>query len=458
MNAQASIAQEFYKLREEWGRADQLKTWKLAIWVAQFQDIDIIDKFMETERLPIGLFDDFFFRFETEFKGSTADFEKELWNEYASWFQTPPQEKLDILQALKNDGLLDPAFAPVIDPDSGFENLLKEFLRLKAHIRGMEKVHCCLYFPPTRPETHLLGKWLRAKLSKGIPQGIRLATIDFATARKININDDSLQPLILEIEPHLDMLDAIKNEMDKGGGTSDTVSIDQRFRKQIRVVMETTTRNNKELTAKESKSLLSLSKEMGNTSSLISALLVASQAHYNIKDNEQSEVYANQAIKQSEAAMKNNDPAGYPTWKSCMMLKGALLAAKRKWEPAIELYDRLAQEATSRQDIFFIMEGHRISGHLYYVRGRMQPAFEKLLLAMVAGSYLDKKVIRESTFLHAAHLALFIGKSIKDKNETDILENQLEEWIGDDWRALLNDGELEKTTIKVKRKFPLSIS
>jgi tetratricopeptide (TPR) repeat protein len=254
------------------------------------------------------------------------------------------------------------------------------------------------------------------------------------------------------------MLDAIKNEMDKGGGASDTVSIDQRFRKQIRVVMETTARNNKELTAKEARTLLSLSKQMGNTSSAISALLVASQAHYNIKDNEQSEAYADQAIKQSEAAMKNNDPAGYPTWKSCMMLKGALLAAKRKWEAAIELYDRLAEEATSRQDIFFIMEGHRISGHLYYVRGRMQPAFEKLLLAMVAGSYLDKKVIRESTFLHAAHLALFIGKSIKDKNEINILENQLEDWIGDDWRELLNDGELEKTTIKVKRKFPLSIS
>jgi hypothetical protein len=458
MSASASIAQEFYKIREEWDRADKLKTWQLAIWVAQFQDIDIIDRFMETERLPIGIFDDFFFRFETEYSGDTTAFEKALWEEYASWFQTPPQEKFDMVQALKNDELLHPEFAPLLDPGSGFENLMQELLRLKAHIKGMEKAHCCLYFPPTRPETYLLGRWLRAKLVKGIPQGIRLATIDFAADRKININTELLQPLIIELEPQLNMLDAIKNEMDKGGGASDTVSIDQRFRKQIRVVMETTTRNDKELTAKEVMTLLSYGKQMGNTSSLISALLIASQAHYSIKDNEQSEIYADKAIKQSEAAMSNNDPAGYPTWKTCMMLKGALLSAKRKWEAAIELYDRLAAEATNRQDIFFIMEGHRISGHLYYVRGRMQPAFEKLLLAMVAGSYLDKKVIRESTFLHAAHLALYIGKSIKDKNEIDILESQLEDWIGEDWRALLNEGELEKTTIKVKRKFPLSLS
>ncbi|MCH5599236.1 hypothetical protein [Niabella ginsengisoli] len=61
MSSTTSVAQEFYKIREEWARVDKLKTWNLAVWIATYQDIDIIDKFIETERLPIGIFDDIFF-------------------------------------------------------------------------------------------------------------------------------------------------------------------------------------------------------------------------------------------------------------------------------------------------------------------------------------------------------------------------------------------------------------
>ncbi len=457
MSATASIAQEFYKVRDEWARVDKLKSWRLAIWVAQFQDIEIIDKFLETERLPVGAFDDIFFRFDTEFKGNIQEFEQSLWKEYESWFATPPAEKYDMLLALINDGLLDPDFKPQFQPESGFENLLSEMLRFKASIKGLEKEHFCLYFPPTRPETNIIGNWLKAKLLKDIPNGIRLVTIDYAADRKIEIHLQKLIPFFVEITPNLNMLAAINNEMDKGGGSSNTVSIDERYRKQIRVVMNSTLKNDVVLTSKEVKTMLSYSKQIGSPSAVISALLIASQAHFGIKDHEQSEQYADEAIVKADAAMKQNDPAGYPTWKSCMLLKGALLAGKRKWEKAITVYDQLADTATKHGDAYFIMEGHRISGHLYYLRGRLQLAFEKLLLAMVAGSYLEKNIIRQSTFLHAAHLAAFIGERNKTPEEVSILESQLQDWIGDDWKELLAEGSMENSTIKVSN-FSFSIS
>jgi tetratricopeptide (TPR) repeat protein len=457
MAATASIAQEFYKVRDEWARVDRLKSWRLAIWVLQFQDIDLVDKFMETERLPVGIFEDIFFRFDSQYNGDAAAFEQSLWKEYESWFEPPPEEKYDMLLALKNEGLLAAGFKPVINPEAGFGALMQELLRFKAAVKELDKAHFCLYFPPVRPEVSMLGGWLVKQLKAGIPNGIRLATIDFAINRKISIPDAPLTPLYVEIQPQLNTLEAIHNEMNKGGGSSNTVSVDERFRKQIRVVMNSTVKQDVALTSKEVQTLLSLSKKMGNTASAISGLLVAAQAHYSIKDNAQAELYADEAMVKSHAAMQQDDPAGYNTWKAATLLKGALLAGRKKWEEAIVLYDTLAAESTQRADAFFVMEGHRLSGHLHYQQNRLQKGFETLLLALVGGSYLPKDVIRQSTFLHAAYLAWFIGKKIKTPEEVEILEQQLQDWIGEDWKDLMEEGDMEQGTAKQKKGISVSL-
>src|SRR4028119_1086737 len=108
----ASVAQEFYKVREAWAKADRQKSWRLAIWVAEFQDVDIIDKFIEIERSPLGSFDDLFFRFDAEYKGDAQVFERALWQEFVEWFAPVPDPQYDMYAALKNDAMLKADFAP----------------------------------------------------------------------------------------------------------------------------------------------------------------------------------------------------------------------------------------------------------------------------------------------------------------------------------------------------------
>jgi hypothetical protein len=91
-----------------------------------------------------------------------------------------------------------------------------------------------------------------------------------------------------------------------------------------------------------------------------------------------------------------------------------------------------------------------LSGHLYYELNKLNSAFEKLLIAMVAGSYLDKDVRRQSTFLHAAYLALYVGRKIKSPADMEILEAELVGWLGEDWETLLQAEELRGA--KAKRK------
>lgn len=453
MAASSSIAQEFYKVRNEWEKIDRNTAWRLAIWVAQYQDVDLIDKFIETERLAIGVFEDIFFRFDTEYKGKAEEFEYALWEEYKEWFNPSPVPQKDMYTALKNDGLLLQDYTPNLTLPHTFANLILEMLRFKSCIEGLEHRNFCIYFPPTSPDGVKPGAWFTKVLKECVPKGIRMITIDFAAKRKVAVSGKIGAPEVVEIHPNLNTLEAINNEMDKAGSTYDTVSIDAQFRKQIRIVMNNTVKKSTTITDKDVQTLLSLSKQSSSTSGFISGLLVASQAYFSIAENEKSEYYASQAIQKAGDAMSKEDPAGYPIWKSCMMLKGALLMGKKKYKEAIEIYELLASTASTKGDAYFAMEGYRLSGHLYYEQKKMEVAFQTLLLALVAGSYLDEAVRRQSTFLHAAYLALYVGEKTKSNHELKILEEQLADWLGADWRSLLMDEGVTNAKTKQKTSF-----
>lgn len=453
MATSTSIAQEFYKVRNEWAKADELKTWKLAVWVAAYQDIDIIDKFLETERLPVGIFKDIFFRFDSEFKGDKTAFEKELWNEYIDWFIKPQDKKYDMYQALKNDGVLLRDYSPDTALDPTFGNLMQELVRFRSCLDSMDKhTHFCLYFPPGRPDTAPLSNWFTSVLQKGVPNEIRLVTIDFAEKRKVEISNRNVLPWVMELKPVLDMPAAIDNEMSKGGGSYDTVSIDAQYRNQVRIVMNATTKKDEALLTKEVDKLLLLSRQLKTPSTAAATLLVAAQAYFSIGDQQRCHAYTEEALKCTAALMEKGDPAGYPTWKACMMLKGALLMGKQQKKQALQAYEQLALKATDHGDAFFMMEGYRLCGHLLYEMRSWQQSFESLLLSLTAGSYMQLEVRRQSTFLQAAYLSLFVGKKIKTEKELAPLKEQLAGWLGDDWEALLQQDGVVKAKVRQKRK------
>lgn len=450
----ASVAQEFYKLRDQWASIDRLKGWQLAVWVAEFQDVDIIDKFMETERLPIGVFNDIFFRFDADYKGDEAAFEKALWDEYEGWFEKPVQDKYNVYEALKTDGLLTDEYMPAVSGEPTFMKLLKEMIRFKACISGLEDTNFLIYLPPTRPDGPHMSRWLSRVLEQGVPKGIRLATIDFAVQRKVKISFTKLLAnTVVELKPKLNMMEAINNEMDKGGGNYDTVGADARFRKQIRTVMECTVAKSAAKMQQEINKLMSVSREMGNESAATGALLVASQAWFALSEYEISEEYTDKAIERTAKAMEADSPDGYTSWRGCMLMKAAVLLARHKRAAAIKVYEELAHTAADHTDPFYLMESYRLAGQLYYEEGKMNTAFETLLLSIAAGGHLSEEMRRQSTFLHAAQLALYIGRTHRTRAEVRTVQEQLADWLGSDWQELLDDEAMKKNTLK--RKKPL---
>jgi hypothetical protein len=450
MTESASIAQEFYKIREYWRSIDKQPGWKLMIWLAEYQDVDILDKFMETERSPVGVFDDIFFRFDSIYSGEDKEFVKELWQEFRAWFMPAPQEKHDIIKALKNDGLLLEDYTPPEGIEESIDRLWQEMLAFKKCIKDLDNTNFCIYFPPSLPTGPKMGEWFNNVLDR-VPKGIRLATIDYVHSRKVDLGAKATTGKVKELQPKLKMLTAISNEMDKGSGNSDTTSTDARFTKQIRVVLDVTLKKDSDLLSKEVETLFMLSKKMGGASHVLSGYMVAAQAYYMIVDFKTSEAYADEAVSRAEVLMEKDKSTGYHLWKTCVMLKGAILVARKKRKEGIILYDGLAKTAAAHEDPYTAMEGNRFSGQLYYELDKLSLAFETLLLGLVCGSYLDREMIRQSTFMQIAALAMYIGKQIKNTKEMAVLEAQLALWIGDDWQELLQSDHLEKVTVRRKK-------
>lgn len=446
----ASIAQEFYKLRDEWAVTDNLRGWKLAVWVAEYPDVDLIDKFLETERSPIGIFNDLFFKFDAVYAGNPAAFEEALWAEFLTWFEPCPRPELDIYSTLLQEGYLTQAFVPDRQLPRTAVTLWQELVRFRSYIRDIDDdLHFCLYFPVVPYHKHNIADWFAVVL-KGVPPEIRLVTIDYAQDRHVKDPGRSEASMYQFLHPKLDTPEAVKNEMKKDCGNYNTVDAEARFTRQVMEVMESTTREKGRDTPKEIGKLFGIVQEMNTLAVKTGGWVVAAQAYYAIKDTNNCSLYTDKAIEASAQAMEQQDTAGYPVWKTCMMLKAALLYGGKKRRQALEVYDQMADTATRYGDAFYVMEGRRLAGHICYELKEKNNAFEYMLLALSAGAYLDLEVRRQSTFLHAAHMAVYLAKRVRNREEVKELKAQLQEWLGDDWHSLLQQEGIAHAEVKRK--------
>lgn len=446
----ASVAQEFYKLREEWHKIDKIDSWKIAVWEAEYPDVDIIDKFMEVERSPIGIFDDIFFRFESIYPGDDKAFAAMLWQEYLEWFEPVAHPEKDILQALLDAGLLTEAYKPEGQLEQNLSNLWQELLRLRTAMAGFN-ARFVLYFPIVPYNNYNISDWFQ-KVMQTVPEGLRLVTMDFSRDKRLNLYDEKKKGSIVYLRPVLDMPAAINNEMKKSSSNYNTMDVHARYRQQIIVLMETTTVLKNPKTGSEVKKLLQIAQEIGTPNALIGSLLIASQANYAINQLSESNAYADKAIDQAEEKM-DTDPNYYHMWKTCVMIKAAVFTMNKAYKEALVQYEKLATKASAFQDIYYAMEARRLAALIYYERKDYNLAFEYLLLALLAGAYMDIEMRRNSLYIHVAYLALELGAAVRPKPVLEELKLQIEEWLGADWETLLQQEGV--AAIKTKSKKPL---
>jgi len=215
-------------------------------------------------------------------------------------------------------------------------------------------------------------------------------------------------------------------------------------------VMDSTTEKINNSTGLAVEKLLSISQEIGGISAYIAGHLVAAQAFYARKEVKKSEQYTDEALRSAREAMAANDSGAYDVWKSCMLLKAALHYGRKEKKQALAVYEEMADTASKNGDAYYVMEGRRLMGHISYELGNRQEAFENMLLALTAGSYLDINLRRQSTFLHAAYMALYLADRMTTADQLMELKLQLADWLGEDWEGLLQQAGVENASIKMK--------
>ena len=391
MGASASVIQEYYKAVDYWADIAGKKDWKLAIWIVGRNDVDLVDKFLEIERSPVGQFDDIFFRFDTPYRGDDDEYAAQLWQEYAGWFEEQAEEKDDMLKALRHDGLLKTEYRPDTSAEPTAANLWKEMLRFKECISRLENAFFCIYFPPEQSGEFPRTEWFGQVLKEGVPQGIRLTTIDLKKDRNVALDES---PEVVHIRPRFDMAAALHNRMARADTGNDLIAPENRFKQQVTAVMDCTRKQDLKPLEKEIRKLLDIAGELKDANIRISALFIASEACYAIREYKSSMKYSDKTIREAEKAMKDGEAAGYSYWKMAVSMKAAILTAEKKREEAVALYEGIAGKAVERKDPYYVMEGYRMCGFLRYEEGKLEQAFEYFLLALAGGSYLSEDIRR----------------------------------------------------------------
>lgn len=202
MGASASVIQEYYKAVDYWADIAGKKDWKLAIWIVGRNDVDLVDKFLEIERSPVGQFDDIFFRFDTPYRGDDDEYAAQLWQEYAGWFEEQAEEKDDMLKALRHDGLLKTEYRPDTSAEPTAANLWKEMLRFKECISRLENAFFCIYFPPEQsgefPRTEYNGyQELEVTVN---PEGYTRKTSYNESGQPVRITDENGEDTFLSYD------------------------------------------------------------------------------------------------------------------------------------------------------------------------------------------------------------------------------------------------------------------
>lgn len=326
MGASASVVQEYYKAVDYWADIVDKKDWKLAIWIVGQNDVDLVDRFLEIERSPVGQFEDIFFRFDTPYEGSGDEYTERLWQEYVGWFSEEVEEKYDIIKALRHDGLLKEEYVPDTSVEHTTANLWKEMLRFKACISGLENACFCIYFPPGQERDFSRTEWFKKALEEGIPQGIRLTTIDMKKNRSVNLDESSA---VIHIRPKFDMAAALHNRMARADTGNDLIAPENRFKQQVSAVMDCTQKQDWKLLDKEIRKLLDIARELKDTNILTSALFIAAEACYAIREYKHSIKYSDDTIREAEKAMDNGEATGYSYWKMATSMKAAVLTAEK---------------------------------------------------------------------------------------------------------------------------------
>ena len=432
-----SLAHEFYKVRDDWEKIDKKKQWKLAIWVTEYADVEIVHGFMEIEQSPIGVFDDIFFKFESIFTSTIKEFEINLWNEFIAWFTPCPEEDYDMVTALQNDGFLEEAFVPNQELKPTLENLLLEIERFRQSI-NLEEVSFLFYFPPQMHDP-FIGTWFARLLSQEIPEGVRFATIDLAKEPKLTDFSPTQEKLVAAIYPELNMVNALKNEMKKNVDAGNPHEPDTRYKKLVLELMEAVGEKKKSKAESFINKLLEISNNINQVGITTSTYLLIANAYFSLNQKDKGLDYANKAVKFAEELEKTEDTQAYPLWRSSMMIKAAFLFGLNKEDDALECYESMAKKATEQLDIFFIMESYRLAATIQQKRRKWQEAFEYACLALYAGSQLDPQIRVQSTFIFAGNIAYYCAKEFElPAKKEEILHGSLQEWLGDNWLEIIH--------------------
>ena len=436
MHQAISIAQEYYKLNELWKQVASSSA-QLYLWEVSYANLELLGAYLSLEETIYGLSDEIFFSFRTLIEADVKNYEKNLWNEFLSWFQDVEDKQYDMLSALQKDGLIKGIFQPNRQLPPTLQSVIIELERLRTSIQ-VDNLTFVLNFGVQRGSKESTRWWFDMLLNLKHAPRIKYMGIEVdeqyifpEVERKIaqqvyKINTNSL-------EGEAAIRAAVHAELQRAEPYGAEAEYKQLLVKMVEALPK------REEVESFFPRLLEKARQINQPGLLSSTYIAISHAWATMKLPQEGLDEIEEALTALDEL--NGTAEHYPMWRTCKLFQASFFLALKKKKEAFDVYLELAHRAQEEQDLMYVMEAYRLCAELKSRAKDHDLAFEYALLSLYAGAGFDEAFRRGSTYLLSADIAIYELEWVSDRaKKRPILEETLTSWIGKDWELLLKHG------------------
>ncbi|HAA69910.1 MAG TPA: hypothetical protein DCE55_12285 [Planctomycetaceae bacterium] len=426
MPAPNAIEKRIDQIETLWTEFTEQPEARLLRWLADADNVQMIDVFLDKENEEVGSVPDMFLIFRNPFE-NPENYAAELRAELQRQYQ-------DVQAGLAEAGIQDDWQAPATaSPPSA--NLLATYASFHQHHSEWMELLVLVLAPETVSDRTAWQTWLTQLLEQTVDPGLRFMVVDdpHQPALATLASQQDRQVVTIELDVNLP---AAYNELVRAiPGTGPGFTFRQLFVSLTNAAADGNVAAAERLAARAAE----IARQQ-QWPTLIAAVNMTLGATYFAQGDAAKTLECYRGAGQAVAAAETQDEATRKVAVQTKFSEGSILFGESHYAAAAEVFAQGSQLATEAEDDFQVMEGWRMAAFCHEQDGQLAASWEASQRALAAAAQLDAELRRETTLPYLGAGLLRLTETEQYQEHREELQAKLNELMDIDWERKLTLG------------------
>ena len=423
-----AIEKRLDQIEVMWNEFTEQPESRLVRWVADSDNVQMLDVFLDRENEEVGSVPDLFLVFRQPFDDPTAyaaALRKELMRQYQ-----------DIQPGLAEDGFPDDWVCPQPQPRTSDEiTLLAACDSFHQQHADLMELLVLVLAPETVSDIAAWQSWLADLMGHEIADGLRFMVVDDPQQRVLDALAEEHDPRVVTLELDVNMPaaygDLVRDIPGSGPGFT--------FRQLFVALTNAAGSGNVQAAERLAGQAAEIARQQ-QWPTLLAAVNMSLGATYFAQGDSAKTLECYRGAGQAVADAEPDDEAAKKVAVQSKFSEGAILFGDERYAEAAEVFTEGSGLAAEVEDDFQVMEGWRMAAFCHEQDGQSQAAWDAGQQALDAALPLDADTRRETTLPYVGAGLLRLTEAEPYADERDDLQQRLDALMGVDWEQKLASG------------------